>query len=384
MKEDCFEISFKDGCDKPVHFILKTRYSYPNVEKWDFYSSTKKVDGDSYYVYKNKKTKKIFNDNIEIIVSEITKQINGNNTFCFIDNKNDISNDICDILSKYNNVFFYKELSNFEIEDKKIDISGISIIIINTKNEINFLTYLLDNSGFSGVPKNVFFISINNASETIRRITNKPKYIKEQPDNEIWYKTNDGEKIKINIPYWGIGRNKIVSHEYGKIRFKYKVREIRSSLFVNNFNLIEMSLPKTIKHIRSCAFDKCWNLEKINFPDNIEYIDMYAFFEVPLCDDDLELCLPKKLKVINNSAFSTSSRVLNIVVYGGLKNEIDKCPCFHNTGNDYSTVYVSSKISKDGLKRAFFLFPAHAYAIFDEKTKQILKIIHTEYGDRRI
>lgn len=117
-----------------------------------------------------------------------------------------------------------------------------------------------------------------------------------------------------------------------------------------------MSLPKTIKHIRSCAFDKCWNLEKINFPDNIEYIDMYAFFEVPLCDDDLELCLPKKLKVINNSAFSTSSRVLNIVVYGGLKNEIDKCPCFHNTGNDYSTVYVSSKISKDGLKRAFFYF----------------------------
>ena len=384
MEKDCFEISFKEGCDKPVHFILETRYSYPNIEKWVFYPSTKKVDGNSYYVYKNKKTKKIFDDNIETIVSEIMKQINENNTFCFIDNKNDISDDACDILSKYNNIFFYKELTNFEIEDKKIDISNISVIIITTINEIDFLSYLLDNGGFFGAPKNVFYISIINASETIRRITGKPKYIKEQPDDEIWYKTNDGEKIKINIPYWGIGRNKIISHEYGKIRFKYKVREIRSSLFANNFNLIEMSLPKTMKHIRSCAFDKCWNLEKINLPDNIEYIDMYAFFEVPLCDNDLELCLPKKLKTIDNSAFSTSSNVMNAVVYGELKNEKDRNPCFRNTISDYSTIYISSKITEDGLERALFLFSGYAYVIFDEKTKQILKIIHIEYGDRRI
>lgn len=240
---------------------------------------------------------------------------------------------------------------------------------------------------FEGNPKNIFCISIINASENIRRITERGKYIEYQPDNEIWYKTITGTPI-VYRGDWLFGRNKILSNEYkngkGILKYKYSVKDVEYSIFDDNLDIAEVFLPKTVKSINRSAFDGCKMLKNINFPDNIEYIGDSAFWDAPLCGGCAELCLPKKIRTLDNRALATTKKLVNIVVWNKLTDDGINNPCFPNTSYSYSTIYVASKINGAGLKHVFSLFNGCAYVIFDEKTKQILKIIHTEYGDRRI
>ena len=129
----------------------------------------------------------------------------------------------------------------------------------------------------------------------------------EQPNNEIWYTSTDGEIVN---PYDAtvFGAN-IVSNTYvngrGVIRFDGDVTSVGNSAFLwsgsgNARNLTSVYLPETVTLIGNSAFFQCSNLTEIKIPDAVTSIGYNAFLS---CERLSSIDLPQSLTSIGQEAF---------------------------------------------------------------------------------
>lgn len=137
---------------------------------------------------------------------------------------------------------------------------------------------------------------------------------RQQPNNEVWYTTTDGEKLawpwsgqmavadEDLAPWFDAG---IVSHTYedgmGVIQFNADVTEVgmdpyQSVAFQSLYNLKTIAFPQSVKAIGSGSFINCENLETVYFPSHLEKLGDGLFAN---CNAMKELCVPEFDKIDN-------------------------------------------------------------------------------------
>lgn len=119
--------------------------------------------------------------------------------------------------------------------------------------------------------------------DNIEDLLNKPNVIfPDIPSNQIWYKSNSGEKINPCGSCYRLVSNKLIGNYY-IMEFSEDLvcindaTSYNSGLFRNSKDLVRIRLPKTLKYIGSRCFQGCTGLNYIVFPKNIEGIGKFAF-----------------------------------------------------------------------------------------------------------
>lgn len=111
------------------------------------------------------------------------------------------------------------------------------------------------------------------------------------------YKSQDG------VIYSKDGKS-LLHYPSGKLQETITVSDgietIGGYAFANNEDVVQISLPSSVKSIEEHAFDGCDKLNKLNFPDGITEIGDYALYE---CSSLAEIKLPESLKTIGAHAF---------------------------------------------------------------------------------
>lgn len=96
----------------------------------------------------------------------------------------------------------------------------------------------------------------------------------EQPNNEIWYTSTDGNIIEFSGTDYSEFGASLVSNTYengnGVLLFDGDVCAV-GQFFYNNSSLKTISLPESVKRISASAFDACRQLEEIHLPNHLEY-----------------------------------------------------------------------------------------------------------------
>lgn len=144
------------------------------------------------------------------------------------------------------------------------------------------------------------------------------KRIINQPNNEIWYTTTDGNTINPqNAPA-------IISNEYkngkGIISFYEDLTEIGYQEFYYCSNLATISLPNSIVTIHYAAFEGCKNLTHITMSNNVTEIGSYAFHS---CTSLTEVTIPNKVAGFGYLAFGGCSSLASF--YGKYASFDSRC-----------------------------------------------------------
>lgn len=120
-------------------------------------------------------------------------------------------------------------------------------------------------------------------------------------DDEIWYKSSDGEVV---TPYATdvFGAN-IVSNTCvggnGVIKFDGAVTSIGDWAFAKCSNLTAVVMPESVTKIGECAFVNCSNIANLRVPDNVVSIGDYAFYH---CGGLVTLTIPARVESIGVDA----------------------------------------------------------------------------------
>lgn len=80
-------------------------------------------------------------------------------------------------------------------------------------------------------------------------------------------------------------------------------------------NLVEISLPSTLKSIQQSAFSKCPNLKTVHFSEGLENIGIFSFRS---CTALTEVTFPKSLKRISMTAFSDCTALQSVTMQEGI------------------------------------------------------------------
>lgn len=161
-----------------------------------------------------------------------------------------------------------------------------------------------------------------------------------QPNNEIWYTTNDGNIVNCsNLP----SDNDLLSNTYsdgkGVMVFEKDLDEIPTNMFY--FQSVEsVSLPSSITTIGESAFGQCTKLNSINLPDGLTSIKSNAFSNTQKLR---EIILPNTLVTIGDGAFSGAS-LMSLV----LPNSVTALPIDTFNGCYFSEIIIPSSITSIG------------------------------------
>ena len=177
--------------------------------------------------------------------------------------------------------------------------------------------------------------------------------ISDQPWNEIWYTTTDGNAGVINNYGYRITDANLLSNTYvngkGILLFDGDVmrlgesafsqcsllasislpgclQSIGKSAFINCTSLESIILPASLQEVDMSAFIGCHSLISINFPEGIQSIGEYAFFD---CTSLSSVTIPDGIQTIGMSAFSQCSSLESIILPDSLQsienNVFDLC-----------------------------------------------------------
>ena len=133
-----------------------------------------------------------------------------------------------------------------------------------------------------------------------------------QPDNEIWYTSNDNNIV---IPFneaqtYGAY---IVSNTYedgkGVIKFDAPVAQIGVDAFSDCKNLKEITLPNSVTSIGEYAFSDCISLAQITIPNSVTEISKGMFNG---CTSLINVNIPNTLTTIKGAAFKGCSSLQQI------------------------------------------------------------------------
>lgn len=294
---------------------------------------------------------------------------------CLLFNDDELTSDIIEQIKLFTNNIDFVQFKDIE---NSIDmINNKTIVFVDTEYRFNFLTSN-DIDNIAGIKnKNIFSIFVVNTGNDINEMICRNKIIDKQPNNEIWYKTNDGYPVTLCLDDCD-GEDYIISNEYdgdhGVIKYKCDyIEKIEDGIFSGNYNLTDVYLPKTVKIIGNGAFEKCFFLEYINFHRNIENIGYWAFYDTNLKS---ELSFPRNLKFLGDGAFRTISKQMEILIYNDLKDINDGIGISYS-GSSYTVIYLEDGVSEDLIEKIKISFPSYAIIFFD-KDYSIVKIIKND------
>ena len=177
------------------------------------------------------------------------------------------------------------------------DCSNLTKVYIN--NPPNIFCKLMDNPhGFCSTsncpPNNITFYFKADSYDNYRNDDNWKHYLNymvvKPNNNEIIYKTNDGNAIEISdsiINQMGIKSNEYFT-SYGLITFNDKIVSLNNEIFKEKKTLTSVEIPSECETIEKNAFENCENLIDIKL-SNVKNIEEYAFknckaftsFEIP-------------------------------------------------------------------------------------------------------
>lgn len=157
---------------------------------------------------------------------------------------------------------------------------------------------------------------------------------KEQPKDEIWYSTTDGNTITIKSNSFGAA--KVISHTYqggrGIIKFDRElaliqyyafsdckslrriaipdgVTTIEGNVFANCANLTTVKLGNSVREVGYNTFGGCKMLSHITLPEGLTAIRGCAFYN---CSSLSNLTIPESVSVIGSSAFMNCSSLTSM------------------------------------------------------------------------
>ena len=130
----------------------------------------------------------------------------------------------------------------------------------------------------------------------------------EQPNNEIWYTSTDGEIVE---PYASVSGSTMISNTYkngkGIMRFDSEIDAISSNAFKGCENLSSISLPQIVDLvICEGAFMDCYSLTSVELQEGIVWIGDNAFNACPFTS----IQLPESLEGIGERAFANTALTL--------------------------------------------------------------------------
>ena len=146
--------------------------------------------------------------------------------------------------------------------------------IVELKEQETAIIAMITKIKYAGTPTNSTKVKTKNVVEEPTRIVETPKTPKvirvvedlnmdEQPNNEIWYTTNDGNPLNIVVGSFGKGVVAISNTFDGKngvIRCNGVITSIGHLAFHGCSNLASITLPESVEEINTFAFAECKNL----------------------------------------------------------------------------------------------------------------------------
>ena len=95
----------------------------------------------------------------------------------------------------------------------------------------------------------------------------------------------------------------------------YIITSIKSNTFSNNWDVISVTIPKTVKKIESSAFYVCLKMTQLEIADGLETIGDNAFYN---CNGLSIVTLPNTVKTIERSAFASCYGLKTVVLGAGV------------------------------------------------------------------
>ncbi len=129
-----------------------------------------------------------------------------------------------------------------------------------------------------------------------------------------------------------------------KISVKAGVETIGGYAFANNEDVVNISLPSSVKEIKAHSFDGCTKLNSVNLPEGITAIEDYAFYE---CEALAKVEFPSTLISIGEHSFDYCVSIKEIDVPDSVVSIGD---CAFLRCKSLNTVELSVSLKKYGYK----------------------------------
>lgn len=130
------------------------------------------------------------------------------------------------------------------------------------------------------------------------------------------------------------------------------ITHIGNNLCRDSKNLIEVTLPASLKTIGDDAFNSCKKLTYIHIPYGVEEIGDRSFYG---CNAFIEIELPVSIKRIGNEAFAKCKNLTKARLTSGMEsigdNAFEECSILANL-SDLPSYVTTDSFSKYGLNRA--------------------------------
>lgn len=132
------------------------------------------------------------------------------------------------------------------------------------------------------------------------------------------------------VPFWDM------PEEVSSVQIADGITDIPDSAFWGCKNLVNITLPQTVRTIGKGAFAQCVNLTQINIPEGVTSIGDYAFL---MCGSLTQLTIPDSVTFIEGNPFQYTSveirvssknpiiSVIDGVVFNKEGTRLIACPC---------------------------------------------------------
>ncbi len=138
----------------------------------------------------------------------------------------------------------------------------------------------------------------NNQNEAI--VEARKRYNVKMTDDCFYYSYNkDSNSVNI-VSYFGDKSSVIVPDTIEDL----SVTSFSSSAFVDNYNIVDVTIPETVTTVSSSCFQNCQYLENVNFSTKTEKISNNAFYG---CLKYKNINLPNTITSIGNNAFTDTA-----------------------------------------------------------------------------
>lgn len=173
---------------------------------------------------------------------------------------------------------------------------------------------------------------------------NSKKSEPEQPSNEIWYTSIDGEVIepKREDALEGTYRQEIVSNSYnndmGVIVCSEPITAIGDFAFNNCPNLTSITIPEGVTLIGLKAISQCSNLTDVTIPNSVTTIRVWAF---SYCSSLTSVTIPNSVETIGYSAFAGCDSLTNVTIPDSVmtlgEGAFSSCKCLEEFNGKYAS-----------------------------------------------
>lgn len=101
-------------------------------------------------------------------------------------------------------------------------------------------------------------------------------------------------------------------------------KEIKSGAFAGCYNIVTVSIPESVGVIGACAFARCSKLKNVSLPESVISIGASAF---RMCSSLSSILIPDSVTSIRNYAFSNCDNISSFTIPGSVKELGDGILC---------------------------------------------------------